>query len=207
MSISRFPKHLSIFITVLLISLLFIGSIFAAGILVSPGGFQIKFSGTNTYNGQVIVENTGNQSLNVIVSKARLLMDNTNLEFSNTGIAQWITVNPTNFTLASHQNEQVSFTINAPKNINYSDALGAIVISGYTPKQANTGNGLTLQVQQVPQVVVPLVVGLPGKIVNSLVLVNKTVTTALLGLMQGKFVYEVQNDGTVYANMTVRGGS
>jgi hypothetical protein len=32
--------------------------------------------------------------------------------------------------------------------------------------------------------VVPLVVGLPGKIVNSLVLVNKTVTTALLGLMQ-----------------------
>jgi hypothetical protein len=55
--------------------------------------------------------------------------------------------------------------------------------------------------------VVPLVVGLPGKIVNSLVLVNKTVTTALLGLMQGKFVYEVQNDGTAYANMTVRGGS
>jgi hypothetical protein len=51
MSISRFSKHLSIFI-------------------------------------QVIVENTGNQSLNVIVSKARLLMDNTNLEFSNTGIAQ-----------------------------------------------------------------------------------------------------------------------
>jgi hypothetical protein len=138
----------------------------------------------------------------MVIENKRLLTDNIHLEFSDTGIAQWITIQPTNFTLAPHSKTQVNFTVNIPSNVNYSDALGALVINGYPIQDQQNSKTNSLQVQQVPQIVVPIAVGLAGPIVESLSLVEKNVPSFLVTFMPGNFVYHVQNNGTVYANMT-----
>lgn len=193
-------------ITVFLISLSFIGSVAAAGLLASPGGFQVKFTGgPTTYSGTVTVENIGDNTLNVTINPKRMQKDNINLLFSDTGIATWISVNPTNFTLVPKEKKDVTFTVNVPANINYYDAVGALIIDGYSQQsQTNSGNSNlpNLQVQQVPELVVPIVVGLPGPIIESLQLTDHKAPTVLLSFMPGDFTYQLNNNGTVYANMT-----
>jgi hypothetical protein len=192
-------------ITISLIILSCIGSVAAVGLLASPGGFQVKFTGgPTTYSGTVIVENIGNEPLNVLIIPKRMQKDSVNLIFSDTGIATWISANPTNFTLAPKEKKDVTFTVNVPANINYYDAVGALIIQGYPQKQENTGNQNlpNLQVQQVPELIVPIAIGLPGPIIESLQILEHKAPAVLLSFMPGQFEYLLNNNGTVYANMT-----
>ncbi len=192
-------------IAVFLIILSSIGSATAAGLLASPGGFQVKFTGSSTtYTGHVTVENTGNEPLNIIIGEKRMQKDDVNLLFSDTGIATWITANPSNFTLAPKGKKDVAFTVNVPSNINYYDAVGALIIDGYPQTQNSSGNSNSpsVSVQQVPELIVPIVVGLPGQIIESLQLLSHTAPSVLLSFMPGGFTYQLNNNGTVYANMT-----
>lgn len=200
----RFFKKFSIILMIFLVSMSLMGSASAVGILASPGGFHLNMGTSQTYQGQVTVENIGNETLNVTVDKKRLQMDNVNLLFSDEGIATWITVEPTNFLLAPHQKQIVNFNVNLPSNINYYDAMGALVIRGYSQQSAQQTNGNlpNMQIQQVPELVVPIAVGLPGPIVESLQLMQHSAPSFLLSFMKGSFIYHVKNNGTVYANMT-----
>ena len=205
MDSKRFSKIFPI-IAVFLIVLSSIGSAAATGILASPGGFQVKFTGgPTTYTGHVTVENTGDNAVNIIINTKRMQKDDVNLLFSDTGIAQWITVNPSNFTLSSKEKKDVAFTVNVPSNINYYDAVGALIIDGFPVKSQNgssNSNSPAVTVQQVPELIVPVVVGLPGPIIESLQLLSHKAPTVLLSFMPGDFTYYLNNNGTVYANMT-----
>ncbi len=204
MDSKRFLKIIPV-VLIFLMSLSFTGSAAASGLLASPGGFQVKFTGgPTTYSGTVTVENIGDTPLNIVINKKRMQKDDIHLLFSDVGIAQWISVNPNNFTLAPKEKKQVTFKINVPANINYYDAVGALVIDGYPQSQANpdNSNSPNLQVQQVPELVVPIVVGLPGPIIESLQLTHHSAPTVLLSFIPGNFIYNISNNGTVYANMT-----
>lgn len=186
-------------ITLILLLLVSIGSVSATGLLASPGGFHLKMNGPQTYQGTLTVENIGKNIINVTVDNKRLQMDNVNLLFSDEGIAKWISVNETNFILKPSEKKQVHFTVNVPSNVNYFDAMGALVVRGYS---LNNKTISSLQVQQVPELVIPITVGLPGKITESLQLQNVSTPAFLLNFMNGTFSYQVKNTGTVYANMT-----
>ena len=199
----RIKKFSIIFLVLVLFASL--GSVSATGILASPGGFHLKMTAPQTYQGTLTVENIGPNTLNVTIDKKRLQMDNVNLLFSDVGIATWITVNQTNFLLEPNQKTDVQFTVNVPANVNYYDAMGALIVRGYpltnTTQQGNP-NLANMQVQQVPELVVPITVGLPGQIIESLQLEGHSAPSFLLNFMKGSFVYHVKNNGTVYANMT-----
>lgn len=200
----KFLKVLPV-LTVFLIILSSISAASAAGLLASPGGFQVKFTGgPNTYSGQITVENIGDDSLNIKITPKRMQRDKIHLLFSDSGIAQWISVNPSNFTLAPKENKVVSFTVNVPSNINYFDAAGALIIDGYPQQSQNATNQNlnALKVQQVPEIVVPVLVGLPGQIIESLQMLEHITPTVLLSFMPGDFTYQLNNNGTVVANMS-----
>lgn len=186
-------------ITLFLLLLVSLGSVSAAGLLASPGGFDLNMSGPQTYQGTLTVENIGQNILNVTVDPKRLQMDSINLLFSDVGIAKWISINETNFILKPSEKKQVHFTVTVPDNVDYYDAMGALVVRGY-PLNNTTQKGFN--VQQVPELVIPVTVGLPGKITESLELVNSSQPSFLLSFMNGTFNYQVKNTGTVYANMT-----
>lgn len=204
MDLKEALKRFSIILSISIIFIGIIGPSAAVGLLASPGGFNIGFNTTKTYTGELTVENLGNETLNVVVSNKRLQKDNLHLLFSDEGIANWISVSPKNFTLAPKEKKTISFTVNVPDNVNYYDAEGALVIDGY-PQNAtsSTGNGITnVQVQQVPELVVPISVGLPGPINESLQFLDYNASAMFMTFVQGGFVYHVKNNGTVYANMT-----
>ncbi|MGZ7117904.1 MAG: hypothetical protein ACXVHS_10765, partial [Methanobacterium sp.] len=145
-----------------------------------------------------------NYTLNVVIDKKRLLVDSSHLLYSDEGIAKWITVSPTNFTLAPGESKVVQFTVQAPSQINYNDALGALIITK-TPLESQISDDtrkVNFNVQLATEIVVPIVVGLPGQIIESLQLLDHTAPTVLLSLMPGEFSYKLKNNGTVYVNMT-----
>jgi hypothetical protein len=79
--------------------------------------------------------------------------------------------------------------------------MGALVVRGYSLKNGSSASN-SISVQQVPELVVPITIGLPGAIIESLELKDHYVPSFLLNFMNGTFVYHVKNNGTVYANMT-----
>lgn len=201
----RIFRNISVLIIILSLIVCFSGASFAAGLLASPGGFKISMEAPQTYQSSLVVENIGNEQLEVKIEPKRIQKDNIHILFSDEGIAAWITVDPANFTLSPGEKKNVKFTVRIPTNINYYDAAGALLISGYPQKteQNVQNNGQTnLQVQQVPQIAVPIDVGLPGTIIESLVLEKKDVPNILLTFIPGSFSYLLKNNGTVYANIT-----
>ena len=196
-------KVLSIFITAIII-LNISTPVMGSGLLASPTMFQYKLTDSNTGSGQLFVKNIGDDEVDVTVNKKRLLKDNIHLDFSDNGIANWITLNsPTNFTLKPGETKILSFTITAPDKFNYNDAVGALVIKG-VPKPLNKSNSDVpkVTIQQAVELVIPIVVGLPGPIIESLQLLEHSAPTVLISYMPGDFTYHVKNNGTVYANMT-----
>jgi len=205
MDSKKFFKIIPIIICFLII-LSLAGSAMAAGLSASPGGFQIRFTGDlQTYTGQVIVGNIGYETLNIIINKKRMQKDDVTLLFSDGGIATWISVDPANFTLGPNETKTVTFKVDVPADINYYDAVGALIIQGHGQQpEINQGNQNlpTLQIHQVPELIVPIVLGLPGPIIESLQLLDHEAPVVLLSFMPGKFMYELNNNGTVFANMT-----
>ncbi|MEN4019648.1 MAG: hypothetical protein PQ971_04900 [Methanobacterium sp.] len=168
----------------------------AGGLLASPSTFSYNLNITRTASGQFMLENIGNTDMNVTLEDKRLLMDGIHLEFADDGIAEWITINtPTNFILRPGERKTVSFTINAPQQFRYNDAFGAI-----------TAKGVPVVVGDRPQfgvqLVITIVAGIPGPIIESLELLEHSAPSVLLSFMPGDFMYRVRNNGTVFANMT-----
>lgn len=173
----------------------------AGGLLATPSTFGYNLNDTRTVSGQFMLENIGNVDMNVTLLKKRLLMDNIHLEFSDDGIANWITINtPSNFILKPGEKKAVPFTINAPSQFSYNDALGAITANGVPI--LSEGNQPQFGVQKVVQLVITIVAGIPGPIIESLELLEHSAPTVLLSFMPGDFMYHIRNNGTVYANMT-----
>ncbi len=188
---------------VLIIILLFslMGSAYGAGLRASPAEINFSNMGTSsTATGHVTVTNIGNTPTNVTVVNKRLLMDSIHLLYSDDGIATWINVGLKNFTLAPGESKVVPFTITTPAQINYSDAEGALVIEGIPLESQNAKNSFSLK--QAIDLVIPINVGLPGPIIESLQLIENSAPTVLLSYMPGDFTYQLYNNGTVYANMT-----
>lgn len=201
----RIFRKIGILMMIIILFVCFSGASFAAGLLASPGGFQITMKAPQTYQGNLIVENIGTEQLDVKIDPKRIQKDNIHILFSDEGIATWITVDPANFTLAPGEKKNVKFTVRIPANLNYYDAAGALLISGYpqqTQQNIQNTNLANLQVQQVPQIAVPIELGLPGAIIESLFLEKKDVPNILLNFIPGSFSYLIKNNGTVYVNMT-----
>ncbi len=199
MILGEIKKFLPI-ILILIMLVSSIGSAFGAGLLASPPDFKYNLTPSSTVSGQVTVQNTGDVPMDLTINKKRLLMDSIHLLYSDNGIATWISVNPTNFTLAPGESKVVSFTLTAPSQINYSDAMGALVIGGVPQSKNNTISNLAIK--QGIELVIPIVAGLPGSITESLQLIQHSAPTVLLSYMPGDFTYQLNNNGTVYANMT-----
>jgi hypothetical protein len=172
------------------------------GLSISPGSVNIQMQAPQTYQGQVSVTNIGNTPLNVTVNKKRILQDGKTTIYMDDGIATWITATPTNFTLAPGANQVVKYTINIPNNVNYYDAEGALQIVGIPSQKTSENNGFSAHITQATALVVPIRVGYPGPITESLSMVSHNASPFLLSLMPGNLVYQVNNNGTVQAKMT-----
>ncbi|OEC87101.1 MULTISPECIES: hypothetical protein [Methanobacterium] len=188
-------------ILILFILINSVGFVFGAGLLASPPEFKYNLTASQTVSGQVTVTNIGDETLNVTVNKKRLLMDSIHLLYSDQGIATWINLGVTNFTLAPKASKVIPFTLTAPAKINYSDAMGAMVITG-VPIQNSSNLSQSLAIKQGVELVIPIIAGLPGPIIESLQMIHHSAPTVLLSYMPGNFVYQLNNNGTVYANMT-----
>lgn len=175
--------------------------VFATGLSATPPEFQFKLNPSSpSGSGQFTVTNIGEETVNVIVEKKRMLKDDIHLELTDDGIANWINItSPRNFTLAPGQSATVSFKITSPGEYNYKDAVGAITVNGL-PLDPDNPTGVTIL--QAIQLVVPVVVGLPGPIVESLEVSEHSAPSVLLSFIPGVFTYEFKNNGTVYANVT-----
>ena len=110
---------------------------------------------------------------------------------------------PPNFLLGPHEKKVVNFNVVIPTNVSYFDAAGALIIQGHSINSSkNTGNSKpTLQIEQVPELIIPILIGLPGSIVESLQLLEHKAPSVLLSFMPGTFEYTLKNNGTVVANM------
>ncbi len=175
--------------------------VYASGLLATPPQFQFKLDPNNpSGSGEVTVKNIGNDTVNVTIEKKRMLKDDVHLELTDSGIADWIEItSSTNFTLAPGQSATVSFKITSPGEFDYNDAVGAIVVNG-VPQDIGNRPGLT--VVQGIQLVVPVVVGLPGPIIESTEVTQHSTPQVLLSFIPGVFTYKLDNKGTVYANVT-----
>ncbi|MGZ7134891.1 MAG: hypothetical protein ACXVHY_03325 [Methanobacterium sp.] len=174
------------------------GVAFGSGIMASPGSFNLDFNTAKTYQGQITVENIGNEPINITVDKKRIQKDNLYMIFSDTGAATWITIDPTNFALEPHQIGTINFNVAVPNDTNYFDAAGAIIITGNNIN-SNVQNGINLN--RVTEIVIPIYIGLPGPINESLQLLEHKAPSVLLSFMPGDFEYTLKNNGTVVVNM------
>ncbi|MCZ3366937.1 MULTISPECIES: hypothetical protein [Methanobacterium] len=201
--ISGKVKKFSFVILVLIVLISLIGSAYGAGLRASPPEFKYNLTSSQTVTGQVTVTNIGDVPMNVTVNKKRLLMDSIHLLYSDGGIATWISVNPTNFTLAPGASKVVSFTVKAPSTINYSDAEGALIIGGLPIQSQNNNNSTfsSLAIKQGIELVIKIIAGLPGPIIESIQMLQHSAPTILLSYMPGDFTYQLNNNGTVVANM------
>ncbi len=203
MESGRNINKLLFLILISIISLSSLGLVFSASQEESYS-FKYNLKPSQTVNGQLTITNTKNTPFNVSISKKKLLFDSNHLIYSDEGIAQWITVNPTNFILNPGESKSIKFNVSAPSKINYSDAVGALIIMKtpiVTQIQKKESNS-NFNIQLATEIVVPIVVGLPGQIVESLQLTEHKAPIILLGLLPGDFIYKLKNNGTVYANMT-----
>ncbi len=189
------------FILISLILFNSISPISGAGLWASPPEFKYNLSSSETVTGQISVRNIGNEDLDVVLEKKRLLKDSSFMVYSDKGIATWITIlnNETTFKMSPGESKTIHFKVTAPEKINYLDALGGIIIRGVpTTPQNNTG----VKIKQGVELVIKIVVGLPGPIIESLQLLKHKAPVILISFMPGNFVYELRNNGTVSANMT-----
>lgn len=203
MDLTKLTKAAPIILTILIITS-FLAPVFGTGLLASPTEFKVKLKPSQTSSGELIIENIGDVETNVTIEHKRLLMDNIHMEFSDGGIANWISVYPSNFTIKSREKKTVYFNITAPENINYYDAVGALIIRGVpgVPAGQTNPNAPNVVVQQGIELIIPIVAGLPGPIIESLQFLEHSAPMVLITYMPGDFIYHVKNNGTVYANMT-----
>lgn len=189
-------------VVVTLILLLFLlSSVSAVSLLASPPRFEIK--NTSHFSGKVTVTNFGNETIEVTIDKKRILKDKIHLLLVDGGASDWIKVKETRFTLKPREYKDVHFEVNVPSNYNYRDAVGALVIRA-TPKTTpqSKGGGAQFVIMQGAEVIVPIVIGLPGPIKESLKLENFKAPLVIVTPLPGEFKYTLKNTGNTYQNFT-----
>ncbi|MCZ3367171.1 MULTISPECIES: carbohydrate-binding protein [Methanobacterium] len=194
------------FLSILLVAvyvLVLVLPVSGAGLLASPAKFNINLNSSQTFTGSVNVQNTGKGTLQVSIDKKREQNNGKITLFADDGIAQWISVDTTNITLNPGETKTINFKVTAPSTINYSDAFGVLVIKA-TPvsKQSSSNNGIAVVVKQGVELLIPLIVGLPGPITESIGLSGQDIPWLLLTYMPGNFNYHIKNNGTVMENVT-----
>jgi len=118
------------------------------------------------------------------------------------GVARWIRVQNGSFTLRPGERREVNFQVNVPVNYNYRDAVGALVVTSTSKTGTLNSRGTSVTLKQATEVIVPVVIGLPGDIRESLFIESFRGPSILLGLMPGSFSFTVKNRGNVYENFT-----
>lgn len=186
---------------VTLILLFLLPSISAVNLLVSPTRFEIK--NTTHFSGKITVENFGNETIDVTIDKKRILKDKIHLLLLDGGAANWIKVKETQFILKPKEHKDIHFEVNVPPNYDYKDAVGALVIKA-TPKVTpqSKGGGTQFIIMQGTEVIVPIVIGLPGPIKESLKLENFKTPFIIITPLPGEFRYTLKNIGNTYQNFT-----
>ena len=192
-------------LSILLVALYFLVLVLpvsGAGLLASPAKFNINLNSSQTFTGSVNVQNTGKGTLQVTVDKKREQNNGKITLFADDGIAQWISADTTNITLNPGETRTINFKVTAPSTINYSDAFGVLVIKA-TPvsNQSSSNNGIAVVVKQGVELLIPLIVGLPGPITESIGLSGQDIPWLLLTYMPGNFNYHIKNNGTVMENV------
>ncbi|WP_048175362.1 hypothetical protein [Methanothermobacter sp. CaT2] len=177
-----------------------IGECFAVGVAVAPTRFE--FRGVGTHNGKITVSNPYGEVLEVTVTSKRILKDSRNLLLLDDGIADWITISNGSFTLRPGERRVVEFNVNVPSSYDYRDAVGALLVTATTPSRNIAHQGTSVTLRQANEVIVPVVVGLPGDIKERLAVESFTGPALLIGLMPGRFFYTIKNSGNVYENFT-----
>lgn len=179
-------------ICIILVCNLCIAPIWAAGgIQATPPDFKYNLNPGDTTTSQITLINTGNIPLQVEIIGKRLHIWNNHLDYNNTGIAQWITIYPSNFTLQPYEQRTISFNLKIPTDIDYNDALGALLIHSSIPD-----SNLLLDL------VIPLQVHIAGTGYKSLDLINHSVDEWLLSGTKDTISYELRNNGTIKTNIT-----
>lgn len=183
---------------ILLISI--VSECMAAGVVVSPTRFE--FRGAGTHSGKITVSNPYHEVAFITVTPKRILKDKRNLLLMNDGVAGWIRVQNGSFTLKPGERREVNFQVNVPENYDYRDAVGALVVTSTSRAGTLAGKGTSVTLKQATEVIVPVVIGLPGQIRESLSIESFRGPSVLLGLMPGRFSYTLKNRGNVYENFT-----
>ncbi|MBI5680669.1 MAG: hypothetical protein HZC47_07250 [Methanobacterium sp.] len=192
-------------LSLILVFILFINSLglaYGAGLQATPAQFKFNTDNSKTIKDTVTVTNTGKEPINIIIDNKRLLKDNINLVYSDEGIATWINVEVNNFTLKPGESKKIPFSITIPSKINYYDAVGGLIIKGSPSTPQNNSNALIPKVEQKIELIIPIFVGLPGPIIESLQLKEHIAPLILISFMPGEFIYPLNNNGTVSANIT-----
>lgn len=194
------------FLAIIMVITCFIGLVLpvaGVGLLASPAKFNLNLNPSQSVGGTVNVQNIGNSTLQVTVDKKREQSNGRVILFADDGIAQWISLNTTNLTLKPGETKSISFTVKAPSTINYRDAFGVLVIRGTPIVNPNTNSsGVSIITKQGVELLIPIIVGLPGPIVESINLLDHKVPWILLTYMSGDFNYHIKNNGTVMENVT-----
>lgn len=199
--LKRHINKISLFI-VLILFINSLGLVYGAGLQASPAQFKYNTDNSKTIKDTVTVTNTGNEPIKIMIENKRILKDNTNLVYSDEGIATWIKLEVNNFTLKPGESKKVPFTITIPSKINYYDAVGGLIIKGSPSTPQNNSNTLNPTVEQKIELIIPIIIGLPGPIIESLQLKEHSAPLILISFWPGEFVYPLNNNGTVSANIT-----
>ncbi len=196
-------RRVMVLITVLIVFSIIsesIGESIGAGVVVSPTRFEIKQAGT--FNGVLTVSNPYSSTIQVKITPKRILKDRMNLLLLDDGVARWIVVENSSFTLRPGERRSVNFRVIVPSNYDYRDAVGALVVTSNPPEGKRRGEGTSVILIPVTEVIVPVVIGLPGEIRESMSIESFSGPGILLSFMPGRFKYSLRNRGNVYENFT-----
>ena len=147
-------------ITVLIVFSIISESI-GAGVVVSPTRFEIRQTGT--FNGMITVSNPYSDTIQVKITPKRRVKDKMNLLVLYDGVARWIVVEDSSFTLRPGERRPVNFRVMVPPTYDYRDAVGALVVTSTPKEMKKRGEGTSVILIPATEVIVPLVIGLPGR--------------------------------------------
>lgn len=185
---------------ILIILLFLMSSVSSVNLVVSPTRFEIK--NTTHFQGKVTVGNFGNETIDVEVDKKRILKDKLHLLLVDGGAADWIKVKEAKFTLNPGERKDVHFEVVVPSDYNYRDAVGALVVRATPKTTPRAAGGTQVVLKQGTEIIVPVVIGLPGPIRESLKLENFKAPFIIISPLSGEFKYTLHNVGNCYQNFT-----
>ena len=168
-----------------------------SGLSVTPAKFTVDMDPSQSFSNTVTIQNSGNEPFQIEITPKREQTNGIVEIYSDDGIATWISVETNNFILNPGETKNVAFTINAPAQFDYNDAKGVLMITGTPVSSQDNSNSASFKIHQGIEIAVPINVGLPGPIIESISLLDYNTSPFLLTYMPGIFNYHIKNNGTV----------